>query len=262
MTVDIEGFRDAVGERIKLQPCFDDHHATDGYRFQPIEFLRGVFANWWQQGADSVATFNWGNAPPNLAKETLQRWGLSSFNEAPASHREAYLEVGDPETMVGKDKVFAVERRGGYPWAEGYFNHNRDALLPLSLRYDGTPTALSVRVSDDLANTSATVLLRVVLFGAREGDQLTASLNGVALEATCTDFGWKDAQIFSPAPQPVSGGTGRYDVDPKQELLRVDLDVPVEACQHGVNDVCIAIRHRAPYCCRGIVIEKVELHIR
>ena len=68
--VDVEGYRRAIdGRDIKLQPCFDDHHTTDGYRSPPIEVFRGAFANWWQQGADSVLTFNWSNAPPEACKK-------------------------------------------------------------------------------------------------------------------------------------------------------------------------------------------------
>ncbi|MBU0609705.1 MAG: family 10 glycosylhydrolase [Armatimonadetes bacterium] len=196
MSVDIEGFREAVGEGAKLQPCFDDHHATDGYRFQPIDFLRGVFANWWQQGADSVATFNWGNAPAEVAEATLERWGRGTFNEAPSSHGEAYLEVGEAAAMAGRDKVFAVERRGGYPWAEGALNRNDDAPLPLVLRPDGTAAEVMVRVADDVMATGADVRLRVVLFGAREGDAFAATLNGTPLGEGVSDFEWKDAQIF------------------------------------------------------------------
>jgi hypothetical protein len=67
MDVEVEGFRKAVGGAVQLQPCFDDHHATDGYRYRPIEYLRGVFANHWQRGADSVVTFNWSIGVPEVA---------------------------------------------------------------------------------------------------------------------------------------------------------------------------------------------------
>ena len=67
MNVDVEGIRAEVGDEVKLQPCFDDHHATDGYRYGPIEFLRGVFANHFQRGADGVVTFNWAMAVPDKA---------------------------------------------------------------------------------------------------------------------------------------------------------------------------------------------------
>ena len=52
-----------------VQPCLDDHHATDGYRYPPIELFRGVFGNWWQEGADAVVTFNWSNAPPEWCRK-------------------------------------------------------------------------------------------------------------------------------------------------------------------------------------------------
>jgi hypothetical protein len=269
MSVDVEGFREAVAgppsrlrrDTPQLVPCFDDHHATDGYRFQPIEFLRGVFANWWQQGADGVATFNWGNAPADVAAATLARWGRGEFNEAPSSHGEAYLEVGDPQAMAGRDKVFAVERRGGYPWAEGAFNRNDDAPLPVTLRFNGTPTDLTIRIADDLSDSAAEVRLQLVLFGAREEDTIAARLNGEPLADGAYDFDWKDPQLFAPNPQPPSGGNGRYEVRPDQRLLRVEFTVPTTACRTGRNDVSVAIANRAPHCCQEIVLEKLEVHL-
>ena len=267
MQVDVAGFRELVGRaNVKLQPCFDDHHAADGYRFQPIEFLRGVFANWWQQGADSVATFNWSNASPELSREVIEeRWGRGEFNgPGPGAHGQACREVGSPETLAAKDKVFAVERRGGYPWAEGYFNHNADAPLPLALRNDGEPCDVSIRLADPLrsdANRVATLLLRAALFGAREGDEFEAALNGVPLELLVADHEWKDPQIFSPAPQPASGGTGQYEVNPKQRLLRLDFALPPGLCRQGLNHASLRIRDRIPYIVADIALEKLEVHV-
>lgn len=267
MDVDIEGFAALVaGRNIKLQPCFDDHHATDGYRFQPIEFLRGVFANWWQQGCDSVVTFNWSNAPPDVCEETIGgRWGRGNFNDfAPAAHGHAYCEVGSPRTLSGKDKVFAVERRGGYPWAEGAFNRNDDAPLPIALRDDGEPTRLALRLSDPVraeADRVRGLFLRAVLFGAREGDEIAASLNGVPLTPVTCDHTWKDPQIFSPRPQPPSGGSGQYAVNPEQRLLRMDYEAPPGACRVGANQVALGLISRVPYVAQDIVLEKLELHL-
>ena len=266
MDVDIAGFRDAAGGKVRLQPCFDDHHATDGYRFQPLEFLRGVFANWWQQGADSVATFNWPNASADVCEEVIgRRWGRRTFNEPGGNaHGQAYCEVGEPGALVGKDKVFAVERRGGYPWAEGTFNRNDDAPLPTPLRHDGTPTTATVRVADPVgeeAEAAVGVVLRAVLFGARKGDRVEAALNGTALPLAEEDHAWKDAQIFSPAPQPASGGTGQYAVDPSQKLLRLDFAVSPELCRLGANRAEVSVRDRAPYVCDEIALEKLEVHV-
>ena len=263
MQVEVEGFREAVGPQVWLQPCFDDHHATDGYRFGPIEFLRGVCANWLDQGADGVVTFNWPNASPELSEQVVRRrWGRSFFGESfMPSHEQAYQECGSLQTMRGKDKVFAVERRGGYPWAEGYFNRNDDAPLPVALRHDGTPAALALRLCD-LPGAGGTVTLRVVLFGAREGDQVAVCLNGQPLRPTLTDHAWKDPQLFSPAPQPASGGPGQYEIDPDQRLTRVEFEVSARLCHEGPNQVLVAVADRAPYCASEIAVEKLEAHVR
>ena len=65
--VDIEDFRRITVETdIKLYPSWDEHHASDGYHEAPIEVWRGVFANWWMQGADGVHTFNLTYSSPEV----------------------------------------------------------------------------------------------------------------------------------------------------------------------------------------------------
>ena len=257
LDVDVAGYRRIIaGHNIKLLPCFDDHHASDGYRYAPIEVLRGTFANWWQQGADGVATFNWSNAPPEHCKWMQQRPG-------PLSHQLAYHEVGSPKTMVGKDKTFVVERRGGYPWASGFFNRNETAALPRPLPEEGT---LRVQVADDLPDRTRhvkRVFLRAVVFGADADDVFEATLNGVVLKATLRDANWKDPQIFSPKPQPASGGKGDYRLNPKQELLRVEFTVGPKDCRVGENRIGIRLRQTAKQdVARKPQLEKLELHVQ
>jgi hypothetical protein len=260
MDVDVAAFKAfTAGRSIKLQPCFDDHHTTDGYRWAPIEFLRGVFANWWEQGADSVVTFNWSNAPPDVCT----RLGVSP---GPLSQQIAYREIGSRETMAWKDKIYAVERRGGYPWAEGYFNRNDDAPLPLLWKAGGEGT-LRVRVSDDLAaagNRLRDSFLRVVLFNAEQQDRLVLRWNGHLLEERARDSSWKDPQIFSPRPQPDSGGPGVYRVDPEQRLLCLDFAVPAATTQVGENVLQLGLATQPAEKPRNadIKVEKVELHVR
>ncbi|MHB8866662.1 MAG: family 10 glycosylhydrolase [Pirellulaceae bacterium] len=262
MDVDIAAFRRiAAGHNIKLQPCFDDHHTTDGYCHAPIEVLRGVFGNWWQQGADSVCTFNWSNAPPEV-----QRQFGDNYLPGPHSHEQAYQEIGSANTLRFKDKVFPVERRGGYPWAEGYFNRNDDAPLPAQLARDGQPTELQLRISDDLpacADRVQSVKLRAVLFGASDADVLEARINGASLPLSERDPHWKDTQIFSPRPQPASGGSGHYEMDPRQQLLRLDFAIDPRVCQQGENSVQIRL-YRAPEKTneRQVVLEKLEAHLQ
>jgi hypothetical protein len=258
--VDVAAFRRiTAGRSIKLQPCFDDHHTTDGYRYPPIEVLRGVFANWWQQGADSVVTFHWSNAPPEVCKQFEQRPG-------PIAHQQAYREIGSLGTMAMKDKTFIVERRGGYPWAEGFFNRNDTAALPLKIARGGAEATLPVRLSDDLkqhASRIEQVLLRAVFFDASDDEAVEASLNGVSLSLAARDASWKDPQIFSPKPQPASGGSGIYRINPRQRLLRLDFAVEPHRCRVGEN----LVRIRLPIPAREDaadepVLEKLEVHVQ
>lgn len=252
--VDVEGYRQIVGDHVKLQPCCDDHHAPSGYRCPPIEVFRGTFANWWQQGADSVMTFNWANAEPELCEEM-------GGEVSPLSQLEAYREVGDPTTLRGKNKTFVVERRGGYPWAEGYFNQNADSPLPKALAA-GEPAKLDVRIADPVAAAASKpckVLLRVVLFGASDDDRFEVSLNGAKLPQTVRDTEWKDPQIPAPGPEPDSGGPfSRYRVDPKQKLLRLEYAVEPTCCQVGRNRVEI----RREGGSGSVSIEKLEIDVR
>ena len=260
--VDLEVFRKITrGRNIKLYPCFDDHHATDAYRYPPIEFFRGVFANWWQQGADGVETFNWSNAVPELEMKIAGR------SPGPLSQRQAYHEIGAPETMKFKDKIFAIQRRWGYPWAEGYFNQNSLAPLPLWLAHDGRPAELTMRIADDVAeavrrHTFKEAHLRLVLFNSLPDDNLAVKFNGRQLAVLDSDATWKEPHIFSPKEQPASGG--EYPVDPQQKLLMLRFNLAPELLRLGANQISIGVAQRGAYPWQGenqIKVEKVEVHL-
>jgi hypothetical protein len=253
MDVDVEGYRKATAVAgIKLMPCFDDHHATDGYRGGSIEFLRGVFSSWWQQGADSVTTFNWGVAPPEWAAKV-------GDTAAPPTHGLAYLEVGSPEMMRGRSKLFAVERRGGYPWAEGFFNRNDTAALPQVLTNDGRVSRFTIRAANDLHGADT---LRLVLFRAETGDRFEVKLNDAVLPEGRRDPAWKDPQIFSPNPQPASGGSGEYKIDPHQKLLLLVYPIDPALLHAGANTVGVRVKQRGVYpAASNIQIEKIEIAI-
>ncbi|MCP4644371.1 MAG: family 10 glycosylhydrolase [bacterium] len=255
MEVDIESFRRiTAGHNIKLQPCFDDHHTTDAYQYASIEYLRGVFTNWWKQGADSVYTFNWSQARP----EVCERMGALA---GPPSHRQAYHEIGSRDTMRFRDKAFAVDRRGGYPWSEGYFGRNDTAQLPVVLETPGESVPIRIHVGDAVRahnETVESVTLRLVLFGAKETDNVQARLNGVPLTESLRDPEWKDKLIFSPKPQPASGGADYLKVDPNQRLLRIEYAVDPHACRLGENQVDLQLAKGSG----KLQVEKVEIHVR
>lgn len=253
--VDLANFRQiTAGHNIKLQPCWDDHHSTDAYRSPTLETYRGIFGNWWQQGADGVVIFNWvvdGEVEYNRVKPL-----------AVAS------EVGSPETLHLKDKTFIVERRGGYPWAEGFFGRNDTSPLPVTLANDSRPAILVIRICDDLRsyyNKVNRVTLRAIITGAKEGDEFGIRYNGITLLPFLQDFKWKDNQIFYPDPQRPSGYPPDLPIDPDQKLLRLEFNVQPGMCKLNDNQVEIYIINRAPYghgsTLYNIVLEKLELNV-
>ena len=176
--VDIPAFRRiTAGTPIKLYPAIDDHHSSDGYMWPPIEVFRGVFANWFHQGADGVQTFNWEHS----TLESAERIGLKALNwPAAEAQYTAYMELAKPNGLHRKDKTFVVQRRGGghgpivipnpeawYTPRNMYFNSNMFAPLPAPLAWDGAAdTLLTLNVADDLAGDAehlAAVDVRLLL---------------------------------------------------------------------------------------------------
>ena len=73
---------------------------------------------------------------------------------------------------------------------------------------------------------------------------------------------WKDAQIFSPRPQPASGGSGQYKVNPRQRLLRLDFAVDPRACREGENSVRIRLSGPPKESAASqVALEKLEVHL-
>ena len=257
LEVDVASFLAiARGRDIKVQPCWDDHHASDAYQWQSIEFLRGVYSNWWRQGADSVVTWNWSNA----TRKTCLKLGI---NAGPESHDQGYQELGSLESMHLRDKIFALDRRGAFPWAEGFFNRNADARLPLRLTGGGESVRLDLRIEEPVAAASdrvADLKLRIVLFGAGPETRVRARFNGSALKPVLRDPGWKDYQIVSPRPQPNSGRAARQRVDPDQRLLRIEYGLDPKVCRVGLNTAELALATAGAG--DGVKLEKVEVHVK
>lgn len=176
--VDIPAFRRITeGTNIKLYPCIDDHHASDGYQWPPIEVMRGVAANWYQQGADGIQTFNFAHATPEGTDRAVDQMYLE---KGWGTHRQAYQEIGAADALKHKNKIFVVQRRGGghgttvipnpEDWSTPrfmYFNTNMFGQLPAPLDNNGVvDTLLTIAVADDVtaeANHIDQITLRLLL---------------------------------------------------------------------------------------------------
>ena len=187
----------------------------------------------------------------------------------PLWQQQAYHEIGNPEEMKYKDKIFVIQRRGGYPYREGYSNSNNLAQLPLDLPNDGRKTILTINVSDDASESEKAIklkeiLLRMVLFSATTDDAIDVSFNGIPLELLKLDETWKDPQIFSPKPLPSQmPAKWAYGKDPDQKLLLLVFRVLSEHLNVGENRVGLRIANRKSYpICTNIKVEKVEVHVK
>ena len=104
-------------------------------------------------------------------------------------------------------------------------------------------------------------MLRAILFGATDDQSVQVELDGTPLTLLSRDPRWKDAQIFSPKPQPASGGSGVYRVDPRQRLLRLDFGVDPRKCRAGENLVRLLVGRAKGSAAEDVVLEKLEVHV-
>ena len=170
--VDMAGMRQiTLGTGIKLYPCWTDLHSSDGYNQASIEVHRGIYANWWHQKPDGVQTFNlfegWSHTARSQGLPAPDRWEKQC---------QVYREVGSPETLIGKDKIFFVQRRGGghapavvpspgnwHTPRHMYFLSNMLAPLPVVLDNNGmADTLLTLQVADDV-NAAAEKIEEITL---------------------------------------------------------------------------------------------------
>ena len=165
-----------------------------------LEVFRGVFANWWAQGADGIQSFNFAHSteaatpscPPQKGRlSTLNKLGRMSIEPGWATHRQLYREMGDPKMLRALDKTFVLQRRGGGHGAQVianpedwktprifYGNTNMEAPLPAVLANDGkADTLLRLDMADDLAARSDGVeqVTVAILLSDAEAETLPAS---------------------------------------------------------------------------------------
>ena len=154
LDMDIHSFRNLTkGTNIKLYPSIDDHHACDGYHNPGIKVFRGLASNWYRDGADGIQSFNFNFAP-----------NAPFGNEDSESHLQFYKECHSPKALIGKDKTFIVQRRGGghgpsvipnaedwYTPRHSYANTSMLSSLPAAINNDGkVDTLLTINVADEI----------------------------------------------------------------------------------------------------------------
>lgn len=107
--VELTAYRSiTAGSGIKLYPCFDYVHTSDAYDYPSIELSRGIYTNWWRQGADGAYTFNCYQMDPSIA----ERLGANRSRAGWEAQCQLFREIGSAATLQLLDKTFFIERRG------------------------------------------------------------------------------------------------------------------------------------------------------
>ena len=266
--IDIPAFqRLAAGTHVKVYPSWDPIHPTDGYRVPAVEYWRGIYSKWWSLGADGVHVFNLGTVPAEPAGISARQPG-SSFNSTDA-YSPILREIGDPEVMRFKDKVFFVDRRSGMHgkqisgdlenWSTPrhmFFLTCMLAPLPVPLANDGrADTLLTLKVTDDV-NTHRrrvkAINLKILLSDSTteidDPKQFEVRINNLLLG----DGQTREFVRRASSPIVLSGALGgwlTYPVNPDQ-------------IASGNNLVGVRVIDRSQDSPDEIVIEKLELHVQ
>ena len=275
--VDVPAFRTIVGDRpVKLLCALDEHHASDGYAAAPIEVLRGVWSNWYHQGADGLQSFNFKYAPD----PGELHW---------PNHRQAFREMGEPGRLRFLDKTFVVQRRGGghgpsvipdpHEWTTPtlfYFNTNLMAPLPAPLDNAGrTATLLTLYVGDDVPGVSDRVSLlrlRLLLNDPETADAPEAEkIAPVQVRGRIVP-----ERVGGPGPAPIRTSPPRRGVEDRIRVRLNNLplgpgkvrsgwlEYPVRPSQlaRGENLVDVRVTGRPTGCVSPILVEKLELDVK
>ncbi len=259
--VDIESIRKETEGRIKLFPCFDAHHQTDAYADPAPEILYGVFANWWAQGADGITLFN-------LYACDWETY-LNTCAKAFTPHRHPLEQVlpvlGDEKLLAPLDKTFVVERKGGYPWENGFANNNNYKQLPVILKNDGCPEMVSLYVADPISHNAAKIkslYLNVQIFGVLPDDTVDILFNGVALKGEI-NHNYPDKQIRPLQPELVSGYHTDWIPERSERFTRICCQVMPDLVARGTNFVTVSINraYGYPYLIKA-ELERVELAVK
>lgn len=132
-------------------------------RYGSVEAWRGAASNMWRAGAD----------------------GIYTFNLFPPGPEPRFLEMGSPETLAGRDKLFVVDN---VPTLEGDLVQGieQSQILPISVPGDGRACVVHLPIGDDLRSaarreTLKGVEMRVQLSEPRAMDTVEVRLNDALL---------------------------------------------------------------------------------
>ena len=293
--VDVRDFRRlTAGTSIKLYPCIDAHHSSDGYFHPTLPIQRGAAVNWLDQGADGVCTFNYPDRTPEAAK----RAGTYDAGMDTQFWRDcirAQRELGAEGTLRGTDKVFFAERRGGghfmIPPPEDWstprsMSLNTNMLAPLPALLPNTPRGRRQPKEDwpgpsdqssDHRDGKVDAFIRVWV-----GDDVNANadaIKSITIRMVLSDDGVSDGDRIEPVLVATKyrdyfSRPTRSDVVGRTELRINNVLLPEpsvadgwlvfaarpSSLAHGENLIGIWINQPA-HVAEHLTVEKLEIHV-
>jgi hypothetical protein len=193
---------------VAVFPCLSDSRVRGESRFRrsSLDSYRGRAMNAWIAGADGIHVFN-------------------AFNP----HAPMWRELGDPHSLLAKDKLYFVNVRDGDPhrWLAGGREYRATSVFGPShpeLVQESEPLHLEIGIGDDFVAAIAQglqprVTLHAELPTIREREQLQVTLNGIELEEGALNDSWID---YSVPVSVVKQGRNEVTLSAKSEALSAD----------------------------------------
>ncbi len=159
----------------RSQPDASDRVALQGWR--------AAAANAWHAGADGIMTFN--------------LFPKHAGSRATEMARRVWSEIGDPEGLACKDKLYVVENLESMNAGFMVGSVPVEGRLPIEVK-PGSTVQRVLPVADDLAGARDRVeflKLRMKLTGLRAGDAVTVHINEEKLSLDRTDPDWMAGEV-------------------------------------------------------------------
>ena len=190
-------------------------------------------------GADGVYIFNW--------------------HSDQHGRRQLLSEIGAPETMRQKDKIYAATPRSVIregPW-RGATDNDRiwgEVPVPLKPTLTGDGPTITLQVADDTESAGPTsIVLRLRLENWFDGDAVRVNWDGVELHDLETRYHIEEDGTANPFGAPVMDWSG---------AVWLSTDLTAQEAGKGAHTVKAVLERRNPRLAVDIILTDVELVIR
>jgi len=203
-----------------------------------LEPMRALAANWYRSGVDGLYFWNLGTP-----------FEYKTGDDLAETRRKCYAslyEVGDPETLKGKDKLFCVDRNLPGTVIINYAHVSSLRPLPFTSKQgrlkEGVIGRVPLLVGDDLAAPA-------------DGGRLARAKLTIRFD----DPAWKDLLLFRLGGEELTGGEFAGPEGESECTLTYDVGAP--PLKTGLNFIEVAARHGVGVPDRPVQVSDVKLKV-